>query len=312
MKAPRVTIGMPVYQGEQFIDDAIRSIREQTFDDFELLISDNGSTDATEEICRRHAAEDHRISYQRSPVNRGASWNFCRLVGMASGAYFKWASHDDILRPGFIESCVAVLDEDPGVVLCHPRAATIDLAGEHVRTWPPNTNATDGPAPQRFADILFREGPCFPVFGLMRCEVLARTGLLGPYNAHDRPLLAEMALHGRYAFIDDVLFLNREHPSRSIRAYKGPRERIAWFDPAQESRVVYSRPRLVLEFHRAIKRSGIPSIQALRAHGFVAMWTLKHIPGLARDVLGGLRAHLYKWRERAMDRRPSVVESGTE
>jgi glycosyltransferase involved in cell wall biosynthesis len=292
MTRPLVSVGLPVYQGEAFVDDAIGSIRRQTLTDLELIISDNGSTDATEEICRHHAAEDARITYHRSPVNRGSSWNYCRLVGLASGSYFKWASHDDVLRPTFIERCAAVLDADPGVVLCHPGAASIDADGAERAQFPENWNASSGPPARRFADILFREGPCFPVFGLMRREVVERTGLLGAYVGHDRPFLAEMALHGRFAHVAEVLFLNREHPGRTSRAYIGPRDRIAWFDPAMAGKVVYYRPRLALEYHRAITRAGVPVDQAIRARLAIAGWAGKHAPGIARDILGGLRVHV--------------------
>jgi glycosyltransferase involved in cell wall biosynthesis len=288
---PHVTVGMPVHQGERFVDEAIRSIRAQTFTDLELVISDNGSTDGTQSICRAHAAEDPRVVYHRSEVNRGAAWNYSRLVGLARGRYFKWASHDDLLRPEYLERCVATLEADPDVVLCQTGAAAIDSDGNEVGRWPPNANASDGRPSQRFADILFREGPCFPVFGLIRQEVLKRTGLLGAYNAHDRPLMAELALHGRYAHVPEVLFLNREHPERSIRAYRGPRERIAWFDPAMEGRVVYFYPRLVLEYHRAVVRSGVPVEELIRAEALLAAWTVRHLPGLTRNVLGGLRVH---------------------
>ena len=286
---PRVTIGMPVYQGERFVDEAISSIRAQTHTDFELIIADNGSTDNTETICGRHVTEDSRLSYHRSSVNRGASWNFNRLVDLARGEYFKWASHDDLLGPKYLERCVQFLDADPGVVLCHTGAATIDEASKETRVWPPNPNAMAGTPVRRFADIVLREGPCFPVFGVTRLSVLKQTGLLGPYNGHDRPLLAELALHGRFLFIPDVLFFNREHPQRSIRAFKGARDRIAWFDPNMAGRVIYAMPRLFLEYHRAIVRSGVPKRHVLGAELTLGWWAVRNWRRFARSVLGGMR-----------------------
>jgi glycosyltransferase involved in cell wall biosynthesis len=285
---PHVTIGLPVYQGERYVDEAIQSIRAQTFRDFELIIADNGSTDGTEAICRRHVAEDPRISYCRSPVNRGASWNFSRLVDLAHGELFKWASHDDLLMPEYIEHCVRCFERDPDVVLCHTGAATIDEQSRVVRRWPLNPNAAAGRPSRRFADVVLREGPCFPIFGLIRLDVLRTTGLLGPFNSHDRPLLAELALRGRYVQIPDVLFLNREHQDRSIRAYRGPHDRIAWFDPSLADRIVYSNLRLLLEYYRAIVRSGVPTWDAVRSELTLARWTLSRAQPIVREVLRGV------------------------
>lgn len=291
-KGPRVTIGLPVYQGERYIDEAISSIRAQTYRDLELIISDNGSTDETQAICRRHAAEDPRVFYHRSPVNRGASWNYNRLVDLARGELFKWASHDDVLMPEFIERCVQGLDGDPEAVLCHTGAVTIDEHSRRGRRWPPNPNAIAGPPARRFADMVLREGPCFPIFGLMRLDVLKRTGLLGPFNGHDRPLLAEMALHGRFLYVPDILFLNREHQQRSIRAFKGDRDRIAWFDPALSGRIVCAAPRLLLEYHRALARAKVEGWDVVRTQLTLAWWTVLNSRVLAHDTLGSVRVIL--------------------
>ena len=287
---------MPVYQGGAYLDAAIRSILGQTLAGFELIIGDNGSTDETRRICESYAREDARVSYLRSEVNRGSSWNFNRLVEHASGDLFKWAAHDDLLRPTYLERCVAALEADPGAVLCQTGAVTIDAEGREVRTWPPNRNATVGGSAERFADVLLREGPCFPVFGVIRRSVLLRTALLGPYNAHDRPLLAELALHGRFLHVEEPLFANREHPERSIRVFRGPRDRIAWFDPALEGRIVFAQWRLLLEYDRALRRAAPSAGLRARCRLTMLRWALGHAPHLARDVVGSARAYLRRRR----------------
>ena len=291
MSAPRVTIGIPVHQGEQFVDQALRSVREQTYQDLEILIADNGSTDGTEAICRRHAGEDPRVHYFRSEVNRGSSWNFNRLVDLARGELFKWAAHDDTLAASYVQRCVEALDADPGAVVAHTGTIEIDDAGHEFHRWPPNPNAMAGRASRRFADMLFRESECFPVFGLMRREVLQRTGMLGPYNAHDRPLLAELALHGRFVYVPELLFHNRDHPDRSIRAFSGARDRISWFDPGLAEQVVYKHARLVLEYRRAIRRSGVSGRDRLGAHVLLGWWAIRHGGIIAREVISGSLIH---------------------
>src|SRR5580698_5675373 len=91
-EVPVVTIGMPVYNGARYLEEALRSILNQTYRDCELLISDNASTDATESICRRYAAEDGRVRYLRNERNLGAAANYNRVIHLASGRYFRHAA----------------------------------------------------------------------------------------------------------------------------------------------------------------------------------------------------------------------------
>ena len=95
MRKPSLSIGLPVYNGERFLAKAIASLLIQEFEDFELIISDNGSNDKTEAICRDAAARDSRVRYLRSNENRGATWNFRRVLEAASGEFFKYAAYDD-------------------------------------------------------------------------------------------------------------------------------------------------------------------------------------------------------------------------
>src|SRR5215469_16516475 len=123
MKLPRVSIGLPVWNGEKYIRSAVDSILRQDYTDFELIISDNASTDATQDICREYAAKDPRIRYYRNEKNIGASANFNRLVELARGELFKWATHDDIHMPGFLGRCIEIIDQAPSTVaLVTPKA----------------------------------------------------------------------------------------------------------------------------------------------------------------------------------------------
>src|SRR5581483_7973034 len=123
MTNPKVSIGLPVYNGENYLAQAIECLLAQTFSDIELIISDNASTDGTEAIARDFAARDRRVRYVRQPLNRGAGWNFSETFRLAQGEYFKWAAHDDLCAPTFIERCVKVLDVDRELVLCFSRSA---------------------------------------------------------------------------------------------------------------------------------------------------------------------------------------------
>jgi glycosyltransferase involved in cell wall biosynthesis len=135
MTTPKVSIGMPVYNGNPFIREALDSLLSQTFTDFELIISDNASTDATEAICREYASKDARIRYVRQPENRGASLNFKFVLDEAVGEYFMWAAADDVWSTQFVELTSAVLDSQSEVGLVFSDGKTFSSLENWVTHW---------------------------------------------------------------------------------------------------------------------------------------------------------------------------------
>ena len=113
---PKVSIGMPVYNGEKYIKQAIDSVLTQTFTDFEFIISDNASTDQTENICREYGKKDARIKFIRQESNRGPSFNFLFVLSKANSDYFVWLGDDDYWEPTFLEKNVSILNSDRNVV----------------------------------------------------------------------------------------------------------------------------------------------------------------------------------------------------
>src|ERR1700741_336609 len=124
--APLVSVGLFVYNGERFLEQSLRSILNQTFTDFELIISDNASTDRTAEIVEAFAKRDDRIRYYRNKKNMGAGWNARRVYELATRKYFKWAAVDDLIEPDFLRQCVEVLESDPGCALAHTKTKEVD------------------------------------------------------------------------------------------------------------------------------------------------------------------------------------------
>lgn len=116
MHIPKVSVGMPVYNGEDTLRCALNSLLGQSFADFELIISDNASTDGTESICREYAEQDRRIRYVRQSKNVGAVTNFKLVLDEARGDYFMWAAHDDIRSADYLEVNVSFLDHNPDFV----------------------------------------------------------------------------------------------------------------------------------------------------------------------------------------------------
>lgn len=284
-----VTIGLPVYNGQDFVTEAISSILQQRGVDLELVISDNASSDATQEICREAARGDDRVRYVRSQDNRGAAWNFNRVVHLASGHYFKWAAHDDVCGPDLVSAAVHVLEEQPSVALAYPRVIDIDDDGQELLVRPSYRYAHQ-PAPSaRGRDILRYPSPCFEVFGVMRLDQLRRTGLIGGYSSSDRTLLYELALIGRFHEVQDVIMWHREHPERSTLANPDARNRAAWFDPTVSWDLSFPRWRLVAEHVRATSRADVAPGERLRSAAAVLGWSARQGPGLARDIAGFVR-----------------------
>ncbi len=216
---PMVSIGMPVFNGQNFLRKAIDSVLAQTFCDFELIISDNASTDETAAICHDYAERDARVRYVRNAQNVGAGPNFDRCFALARGRYFQWAAHDDMFAPDYLARAVAALEAQPDAVLCTAGIVEIDADDTVIRTFATDLDdATAADRVRRFACVIHTRHQCEDFFGVYRREALLGTGLIGTYSGSDRVLLAEMALRGRWVRLNAPLFLHRDHAQRATRA----------------------------------------------------------------------------------------------
>lgn len=233
--APKVTIGMPVYNGQEYLQDAVEAILRQSFDDFELVIADNCSTDETPEICAALAAADARIRYVRQPENLGAIGNFNALVHLATGKYFKWAAHDDLMESSFLQRCVEALEQDDSLAWCHTQSDMIDAEGRSFRDLlPPDDEALrigldgeiswkghprdgfDSSDPiARFKGVILGTNWCVDSYGLFRLETLKRTRLLLNFYGAEKVLMGEISLLGRYHEVPELLFYQRVHNKAS-------------------------------------------------------------------------------------------------
>ena len=194
--SPRLSIGVPVYNGEAFLRQTLESILAQSFREFELIISDNGSTDGTEPIAREFAARDARVCYHRNATNLGLAKNYNILFSLASGGYFKWASADDLLLPGYLERCIEVLDRDPEVVLVYPRTRFVDAAGKILDIEDPGWNLMSDEPQERLRYVVTSAHWVNSILGVIRASALARTRLLPSYPGGDYCVLGALA-HGQ-------------------------------------------------------------------------------------------------------------------
>jgi glycosyltransferase involved in cell wall biosynthesis len=302
-KKPRVSIGIPVYNGEAFLASALDALLAQSFRDFEIIISDNASTDQTGEICRAYAAKDSRIRYGVNEQNIGLARNHNRLIELASGEYFMWHAHDDQSTSEYLARCVQVLDHHPEIVLCFAATLDIDEHGSLIEADNPHrrraiaaeTLALDAKAPHlRFRDIIKLEHQCEPDYGVMRLEVLRETPMHGKYADADRVLLAEMALHGPFHMIREPLFLHREHDRRSVIVYPSRHARTALLDPAMAGRVVFPHWKELGELWACTERAPIEAKERIKCRVELLKWAVDYRGRLASDLRVGTRVFLKK------------------
>jgi len=293
MKAlPRVTIGLPVYNGEAFLSQALDSMFAQTYSDFELIISDNASTDKTEEICREYAAQDRRIRYSRNSVNIGVDRNFNRTCELARGEYFRWGAADDLCAPTLLERCAEVLDRRPEVILCYPKSRYIDEHGMFVRDYEDRLHL-DAPEPnRRFSRYLWNVHMCNAVFGLIRTSVLRQTKLFGVYSDSDIVFLGELVLHGCFFELPEILFSRRIHPGIAVMKLPTPHERMAMSEPTRAGRLWFPHWKVLAGFLSAIHRAPLSWIERLLCYTRMHVWLRRWGNGLSADLKFALRYFL--------------------
>lgn len=283
---PLITLGLPVYNGEKFLQATLDSILAQTFENFELIISDNGSTDRTQKICEQYLVKDQRIRYYRNDKNLGAAKNYNRLLELALGEYFKWAAHDDICAPNFLLRCVEILDKDSSVVLCLPKTMLIDEHGKFLYNCKHKLNTNSIKLQERFDSLLLSHHACYQIFGVMRTSTLRMTPGLGSYVGSDLGLLAELSLHGRFYEVPELLFLRRKHQETSVAAFGAMRNRLAWFDPTKSGQISFPTTRRFMELCKSIARAPLSLSERLSCFLSLGKWLVvrKKLLGMGKDL----------------------------
>lgn len=292
---------MPVFNGENYMAEAIDSILCQTYQNFELIITDNASTDGTEALCREYMARDSRIRYYRNEHNVGPNPNFCRAFELSTRRYFKWACHDDRIAPTYLEKCVAVLDRAPEVVVCHSLTRVITDHGDDM--YQDLAGLDSARKAERFAAILLRTHWGMDILGVIRADALARTRLLQPYFGSDKALLAELALQGPLGRVEEPLFINRDHPGRTMRAYSFA-GRLRFHDPAGGGQKILPQWSLYKDYVRAVRTHVRDPAERRRCHLILARWWGSNWNGLrvgldlVAAVAPGLSDLAFRLRER--------------
>ncbi|MHC4113879.1 MAG: glycosyltransferase family 2 protein [Planctomycetota bacterium] len=252
--SPRVSIGMPVYNGEQFIRKAIETLLAQEFADFELIICDNASDDATREICLEYKRKDSRIRYYRNKENIGAAENFNLAFKLLTGEFFKWAGHDDSWAPDYLKLCVEALERNPSAILCFCPSVYFNDDGRFICCYDQDHRVYSTKPHKRFTQMLWSTSRIDPVYAVVRTEALKRTGLMRNILGTDAILAVELSLIGPFHFIPKPMVFRRSHQMRDCD------ERLQRIDPrGRFTHLAFSRR--CIEYVRLTKRSPLTYAQ---------------------------------------------------
>jgi glycosyltransferase involved in cell wall biosynthesis len=275
----KVSVGLPVYNGERYLDVTIKSVLTQTWANLELVICDNGSTDRTEAICRDFAAQDSRVKYHRNPRNIGAAGNFCRTFELSNGTFFRWLCADDFIGPASIERCVALLEANPDAALACTRTEFVDETGA-TRPYAAVQALPQPRAFDRFRAVFNQDPWCNAAYGLYRRATLAKTALQQPFPASDKALLIELSMHGRFLEVDEPLFFRRVHPGAYSFAISTERDREFYTpESGRKSPMARAWPNIIA-YLKALMRAPVPFGERLRMTGYVLrlmLWQRKEL-----------------------------------
>lgn len=267
---PLVSVGLPVYNGERFLSACLDSLVAQVYPNYEIIVSDNASTDATARICEEHARRDGRIRYVRADRNRGAAWNHNRVIELARGDFVKWCGADDVFHPSFLRACVDALQARPDAVLAFPRTVVIDEVGRPV-------NRTTDHLPVESPDVVVRFRSLLSAlsvtqnlhYGVIRQASLHRVRPLGSFLAADRCFLGELALIGPFVEIPEYLMFRRQHTG-NLQRTRVEEQRL--YNPADDTRYRSRELRVLREHLTAIARASVSVGTKLRLLSGVACW----------------------------------------
>lgn len=255
---PIASLGLPVYNGEKYIAKTLDAILQQTFTRFEVIISDNASSDATRMICEEYANNDNRIQYIRHTTNRGAAANYNFVFSQAKGHYFKWCPHDDILAKNYLELCIKALEVQPEAVGAITDVSFIDGDGSKIEDVPLPIHESHQSALTRFSEALDARMDWLLFFGLFNRDLVARTGLHGNYIRSDNVFVSEMLLMGPIIHVPNSgLHFRRHNSSFTDSVLSSQDDAIAWMDPNLRGTRTLKESRYYFETVKVILRSNI-------------------------------------------------------
>lgn len=206
--SPLVSVGMPVYNGDQYLEQALDSLLNQVYDNYQIIIVDNASTDRTFEIAKAYSFRSPKIKYHRNDQNIGAAANFNKAYALSEGDYFMWAAHDDWWAPSYISTCVDELERYPDSVLCYTDQLVKDGSREPTASHFRDVATSRMTVSQRYSSVCFRNWGL--IYSVIRRPVMRDLELFSNYALTEGVLVASLAMKGSFRHVPQLLFLKRE------------------------------------------------------------------------------------------------------
>ncbi len=285
MKERKVIVGLPIYNAQKFIAAAIEAHLAQTFGDFQLVISDNASSDATPDICASYASKDDRVTVLRAPENRGLLWNHRRVMEAIQSPkqYFRWAGGDDIPEPDLFQTMVNILDTRPDVEAVVPKTKNIDDQGNIIRTLENSLDLQSEDVYERARKVLLANYQHVIAYGLLRASTILSLRTGPNYIGWDPVFIWELALRGKMVQTEDAALRRRFHKG-SISRVKTSKELRKWVEPNHKAGVSFPHWKWAYEHFRAYLASPLTMRDRLKVGAFLGRATLWHRAELARDI----------------------------
>jgi glycosyltransferase involved in cell wall biosynthesis len=314
MVTPEISIGLPVYNGASAgLSATLDSILSQSFEDFELIISNNASTDETHEICLDYARRDRRIRYHVNDANIGAGANYNLVFELSRGRFFKWAAADVQCLPGMLQRCYDVAaDPRLNVSLVYPRCQMVDLAGKPLQTEPKSIMLQHAPPHRRMIRVIEAVTWVNQLYGLMPREVLRKTRLLDAFAASDWVLLAELAILGEIHEIPEVLLKRTYDPASGSAAQRGAKSWAVWLDTSLSGKRFWlsAEQRVFCEYMKSAWRLG-PGAGGKAAYLLAAAYGWGKRRGLAKiNRISSLSADMWMGKRKGLTKIDRISTEG--
>ncbi len=309
---PALSIGMPVYNAARFLPKALDSILGQTFTDFELIVSDNCSTDVTEAICRGYAARDGRMRYSRNERNLGAGPNFRKVYDLARGRYYKQAAHDDFCEPTYVEKAIGALEADPALTVAYARTRVVDAEGAFLHDYDVTARVADPDPLVRWRDLVLHKHQCYQIFGIHRMSALRRIPPMGSFANADGILLAQLALLGPFYEIPERLSISTKHAhqaswtmparltskGRRLTRTHGTLPNMEWWDLSRAQKIGFPEWHILARYWESVGASPLSAAQKLRAYRVVLAWAAKYRRPIIGDLVRAADQLLWRFQSR--------------
>lgn len=306
----RLTFGLPVFNGERYLPSALASLQEQELDDIRIVISDNGSTDQTRELCLAAARDDDRIDYHRYDENRGGIWNYQNVLELCETELFSWMAADDVKLPAFAGQTIAVLDAaGPDTAFSCPRTRIINGEGViYEDLYDQEMGLDAGTAHERVRNLL-RAQASHPMYGTIRMDALRETRGIRSTTGDDMVLLVELLCVGKMALAPDQLLLQRRHDAQvSVQGAAAS----SWFVPGQRGSRSFAETQTNIELYRGVAHSDLPFGEKLRTWSTLGpSWVFPRWRAMARDVANAVGVNPGTGRLQAQRRAQAAAEASS-